>query len=162
MTDPSHPLREHLIRALDWEEAHVAFDKAIEGIPAARRGDRPAGFGHSLWQLLEHMRLAQKDLLEFCVNPRYSHTLNWPDDYWPRDPTPSDAEWNASIADFKADRAKLQGLAGDGSLDLFALVPTGKARQTYLRAILLVIDHNAYHLGQLIAVRSALGIWKPV
>jgi hypothetical protein len=98
------------------------------------------------------MRLAQKDLLEFCVNPSYSHTLNWPDDYWPRDPAPSDAQWNASIADFRADRAKLRGLVGDGSLDVFALVPTGQAGQTRLRAILLVIDHNAYHLGQLIAV----------
>jgi hypothetical protein len=160
MTDFALPVREHLIRALEWEEAHVGFRKAIEGIPAARRGDRPAGFDHSPWELLEHMRLAQKDLLEFGVNPAYKHTLTWPDDYWPTDRMPSDAAWNASVAAFEADRTKLQQLVRDASLDLFTLVPTGKGLQTYLRTILLVLDHNAYHLGQLIAVRRALGIWK--
>jgi len=160
MTNIPTPLREHLIRALEWEDAHVDFRKAIEGIPAERRGERPAGFDHSPWDLLEHMRRAQQDLLEFCVNAGYSHTLTWPDDYWPADRSPSDAAWNASIAAFEADRATLQQLVRDPSLDLFALVPTGEGRQTYLRAILVVLDHNAYHLGQLIAVRRALQIWK--
>ena len=159
MPDFAQPLREHLIRALEWEEAHVEFRKAIEGIPAERRGDRPAGFDHSPWELVEHMRRAQKDLLEFAINAAYSHTLTWPDDYWPTDRLPADAAWNASVAAFEADRAKLQQLVRDASVDLFALVPTGKDRQTYLRSILLVLDHNAYHLGQLIAVRRALGIW---
>ena len=160
MTDLARPLRDHLIRALEWEEAHTGFRNAIEGIPPDRRGDRAAGFAHSPWELLEHIRLAQNDLLEFCLNPAYSHTRTWPDDYWPTDRVPSDAAWDASVVAVEADRARLQQLVRDGSLDLFTLVPTGKERQTYLRAILLVLDHNAYHLGQLIAVRRALGIWK--
>jgi hypothetical protein len=153
-------LRSQLVRVLDWEEAHVGFDKAVAGIAADRRASRPSGFEHSPWQLLEHMRVAQKDLLEFCVNSAYEHTLEWPADYWPRSAAPLDAAaWDASIADFKADRNKLKALARDATVDLFATVPTGKGSQTYMRAILLVVDHNAYHLGQLIAVRRALGIW---
>src|SRR5436190_13985506 len=146
MPDALAPLRDHLIRALEWTEAHAGFDRAIAGIPADKRGERPAGFDRSLWELLEHLRLAQKDLLDFCVNTRYVHAMTWPDDYWPGAPVPSDAEWQASLAEFTADRSRLQQMIRDESLDLFQLVPTGKDRQTYLRAILLVIDHNAYHV----------------
>jgi uncharacterized damage-inducible protein DinB len=154
------PLRAHLIRALDWEEAHVSFEKAIEGIPADRRGSPVAGFEHTLWQLLEHMRVAQKDLLEFCVDAKYVHTRKWPDDYWPQQPAPpGESAWNDSVADFRADRDRLKELIRSRGLDLYATVPTGKDKQTYLRAILLVVDHNAYHLGQLVAVRRALGVW---
>jgi len=153
------PLREQLVRLLDWQEAHVGFDKAIDGLPAERRGALAPGFEHSVWQLLEHMRLAQKDILDFCVNAKYVHSLKWPDDYWPGNPAPPDANaWERSIAEFKADREKLKALARDTG-DLFATVPTGKGAQTYLRAILLMADHNAYHLGQLVAVRRALGVW---
>ncbi len=160
MSDALRPLRAQLIHALEWEEAHVGFDKAIRGIPPRRRGERPDGFEHSIWQLLEHMRRAQKDLLDFCVNPGYSHELAWPDDYWPSDPAPPHPRsWATSVAGFKSDRATLARLAHNRHIDLFARVPTGKGPQTYLRAILLVIDHNAYHLGQLVAVRRALGIW---
>jgi uncharacterized damage-inducible protein DinB len=156
----SDALRTHLVRALDWEEAHVGFDKALDGIPPEKRGARAAGFDHSPWQLLEHMRLAQDDILDFCVNADYEHTLNWPDDYWPKDPTPaSDSAWTDSIASYKRGLEKLKRLARDVD-DLTAQVPTGKATQTYLRAILLVVDHTAYHVGQLVAVRRALGIWS--
>jgi len=149
-----------LLRVLDWEEAHVGFDKAVSGIPAEHYGSRADGFDHTLWQLLEHMRLAQKDLLDFAVNANYVHALRWPEDYWPPTPAPPDATaWSTSIADFKNDRNALKQLVRDGSVDLFAVVPKGKAEQTYLRAILLVADHNAYHLGQLVDVRRALGIW---
>jgi uncharacterized damage-inducible protein DinB len=160
MKESTDPLRAQVARLLDWDEAHVGFEKAIDGIPADRRGSVPSGFEHSIWQLLEHMRLAQKDLLDFCVNPKYVHALNWPDDYWPRNPAPPDATaWNASVQDFKTDREALKRLAQDASVDLFATVPTGKEQQTNLRGLLLVVDHNAYHLGQLVAVRRALGIW---
>ena len=153
-------LRAQLERLLGWEEAHVGFDKAVDGIPAGQRGERPAGFEHSPWQLLEHMRIAQKDILAFCEDAQYAHTMKWPDDYWPQNPAPPGAKaWSESIAGFKADRDKLKELAGDSRVDLFALVPTGKKQQTYLRAILLIADHNAYHLGQLVAVRRALGVW---
>lgn len=154
------PLREQLVRLLDWEEAHVGFDKAIQGIPVAQHGARAAGFEQSPWQLLEHMRLAQKDLLDFCLNPNYAHTLKWPDDYWPANPVPPGPKaWDESVADFKADRERVKELVRDTRLDLFAKVPTGKGLQTYLRAILLVVDHNAYHVGQLVTVRRALGCW---
>ena len=160
MKNSPDPLRAQLVRLLDWEEAHVGFDRAVDGIPADKRGAHVAGFEHTAWQLLEHMRAAQKDLLDFCVNSQYMHARKWPEDYWPQSPAPSDATaWNASIADFKNDREKLKQLARDVHVDLFATVPTGKRQQTYLRAILLVADHNAYHLGQLVAVRRALGIW---
>src|SRR5436190_6501527 len=104
MADPLHALRDHLARALEWGEAHVTFEKAIEGIPLPRRGERPPGFDHSCWDLIEHLRLAQRDLLDFCVNTKYQHTMKWPDDYWPKDSTPTDAAWDASIAAFHADR----------------------------------------------------------
>jgi hypothetical protein len=154
------PLRSQLARFLDWDEAHVGFDKAVDGIPADQRGSRVAGFEHTPWQLLEHLRVAQKDLLDFCVNSEYVHALKWPEDYWPQSPAPPGATaWNESIAEFKADRETLKRLVRDTGVDLFATVPMGKGQQTYLRAILLVADHNAYHLGQLVALRRALGIW---
>jgi uncharacterized damage-inducible protein DinB len=148
------------MRALDWEEAHVGFDKAIDGIPAEKRGARAAGFEHSAWQLLEHIRIAQEDILAFCVNATYTHTMKWPDDYWPTDPAPPDARaWTDSIESVARSREELRRLARDIG-DLTSEVPTGKSGQTYLRAILLVIDHAAYHVGQLVALRRALGIWK--
>ena len=153
-------VRDHLVRVLDWEEAHVGFDKAIDGIPQDKRGAQAAGFGHSAWQLVEHMRIAQDDILDFCVNANYVHNLTWPDDYWPTDPAPpSDAVWKETIASYARSREKLRQLARDVD-DLTAKVPTGQGNQTYLRAILLVADHTAYHVGQLVAVRRALGIWK--
>jgi uncharacterized damage-inducible protein DinB len=152
--------REQLARVLDWEEAHVGFDKAVGSIPADKRGERVHGMEHSLWQLLEHMRLAQKDLLDFCLEAQYVHALTWPDDYWPEESAPhAAAAWDDSIEHFSADRNRLKALVLDPDVDLFAIVPTGKAGQTYLRAVLLVADHNAYHAGQLVAARRALGIW---
>ena len=160
MNESTDLLRAQLALILDWDEAHVGFEKALDGIPADKRGSVPPGFEYSVWQLLEHMRLAQKDLLDFCVNPQYVHALNWPDDYWPRNSAPPDSTaWSASVQEFKTDREALKRLAQDASVDLFATVPTGKGQQTNLRALLLVVDHNAYHLGQLVAVRRALGIW---
>lgn len=160
MPESNDALRDHLARSLAWEEAHVGFDKAVDGIPADKQGALPAGFEHSAWQLLEHMRIAQEDILDFCVNSNYEHTMKWPDDYWPRQPEPPDAgAWAESLAAYARSRKELQRLARDVK-DLTGTVPTGKGDQTYLRAILLVADHNAYHLGQLVAVRKALGVWK--
>ena len=153
-------VRNHLVRVLDWEEAHVGFDKAVDGIPPDKRGARAPGFEHSPWQLLEHLRIAQDDILDFCVNSAYEHTMKWPDDYWPKDPAPpSEQAWTDSIAAFTRSREDMKRLAREIE-DLTAKVPTGKANHTYLRAILLVADHAAYHVGQLIAVRRALGIWS--
>lgn len=152
-------LRDQLVRLLDWEEAHVGFAKAVDGIPAGKRGVQPAGFEHSAWQLLEHMRIAQEDILDFCRNASYVHNRRWPDDYWPADPVPPDAgAWDRSVTAFTRDRDALKTLTRE-TPDLHASVPTGNEKQTFLRALLLVMDHNAYHLGQVIAVRRALGEW---
>ena len=160
MRDSTNVIRDHLARVLDWEDAHVGFDKAVNGIPRNKQGARAAGFEHSAWQLLEHIRIAQEDILDFCVNTTYAHTMKWPDDYWPKDPSPPDEKaWRASIAAYTKSRAELKRLARDVQ-DLTATVPTGEGPQTYLRAILLAADHTAYHVGQLVALRRALGIWS--
>ena len=156
---PENSLRDHVVRVLDWEDAHVGFDKAVDGIPVDKRGARAPGFDHSPWQLVEHMRLAQEDILDFCVKESYEHNLKWPDDYWPDAAPPSDAAWKECIASFRRSREQMKVLARDVN-DLTATVPTGKGNQTYLRAILLVADHTAYHVGQLVVVRRALGIWE--
>jgi len=160
MRESIDAVRDHLVRVLDWEEAHVGFDKAIDGIPPDKRGARGEAFEHSPWQLLEHMRLAQEDILDFCVNANYEHRLKWPDDYWPKNPAPPNATaWTESIASYTRSREDFKRLAREVE-DLTAKVPTGKATHTYLRAILLAADHAAYHVGQLVAVRRALGVWK--
>ena len=158
MDQPLTAIRDHLVRALDWEDAHATFDRAVDGLAENLRGATPAGFEHSPWQLLEHLRLAQEDILDFCVNERYEHTKAWPEDYWPRNPAPPDADaWATSVESFARDREAMKRLAREA--DLTATVPTGKKGQTHLRAILLVIDHTAYHVGQLVAVRRAVGAW---
>jgi hypothetical protein len=151
-------VREQLAAVLDWRDAHVSFDKAIEGIPVEARGKRPAGLPYSAWQLLEHMRIAQRDILEFCRTPDYQE-LNWPDDYWPHSPEPpDDAAWDESLRQFREDRVAMQKIA-TGADDLMAKIPHGTG-QTYLREVLLVADHNAYHVGELVLLRRLLGNWQ--
>jgi hypothetical protein len=152
-------LRAQLADVLEWEDAHVGFDKAVDGIPQASRGARAEGFPHSPWELLEHMRLAQDDIVEFCNNAAYEHTKAWPGDYWPRTPAPPTATaWADSVEAYLQGREALKSLARTVE-DLTQPVPTGSSRQTYLRAILLAADHTAYHVGQLVLVRRALGNW---
>ena len=112
MRQPNDAVREHLVSVLDWEDAHVGFDKAVAGIPPASRGAQAPGFEHSVWQLLEHIRLAQDDILDFCLNAKYVHTMTWPDDYWPKNPAPpNDAAWNDSVAAYTRTTKRLQKLA---------------------------------------------------
>jgi len=159
MADATRVFRDHLLKVLDWEDAHVTFDKAVSGIPADKRGARAPGFEHSAWQLFEHIRLAQDDILDFCVNDAYQHTMKWPDDYWPTAAAPpSDDAWAKSLADYERSLGELKRLVREVE-DLGATVPTGKDNQTYLRSILLTADHTAYHVGQLVALRKALGVW---
>lgn len=154
----SDPLRSHLTKLLDWHDAHVDFDGAVDGVAPELRGRQPQGLPYSPWQILEHLRLSQHDILDFCVNPAYEE-MKWPDEYWPKTVAPPSADaWTASIAAFKADCDALKRLAADPSVDLFAKIPHGHG-QTYLREVLLVADHNSYHIGQLVAVRRLLGAW---
>lgn len=151
-------LRTQLAVVLGWRDAHADFDAAVEGLPPELRGRVPEGLPYSAWQLVEHLRLAQHDILDFCVNPNYRE-LAWPDDYWPRDPAPPSARaWEESLAGFRRDRDALRALAADPAVDLFAPIPHGTG-QTCLRELLLTADHNAYHIGQLILVRRLLGAW---
>jgi uncharacterized damage-inducible protein DinB len=152
--------RETVARLLDWGEAHAGFDRATSGIPPELCGVQPEGLPYSPWQLLEHLRLAQRDILDFCRDPDYTQP-EWPDDYWPPTPAPPSAdEWERSVEAFRGDRDTLRRLASDPDLDLAAEIPHGEG-QTYLRELLLVADHNAYHLGELVVVRRLLGIWPP-
>ena len=153
-------LRDQLAHFLDWNHAHVGFDDAVDGIPPNRRGAVPKGFVHSVWEIVEHMRIAQGDILDFCRNKNYRE-MKWPDDYWPATPGPkSAAAWTKALAGFRADRKGFQRLAQNRRIDLFAKIPHGTG-QTYLRELLLVADHNAHHVAQIIDIRRALGIWKP-
>ena len=157
--DQNAALRAHIANALDWQDAHVGFEKVLAGFPPELRGRRPAGLPYSAWQLAEHLRLTQHDILEFCRNPNYVEP-RWPDDYWPAtDAPPSSAAWDESIAAFRRERDALKLVATDATVDLLATIPHGSG-QTYLRELLLIADHNAYHLGQLVAVRRLLGAWE--
>lgn len=158
-TDQIETLRSQLVKLLDWGDAHVDFDAAINGLPVSLRGERPIGLPYSAWQLLEHMRIAQRDILDFCRDSDYRQP-KWPDDYWPgTEAPPSPEAWEESVAAFRADREALKRLIADPALDLLGRVPNGDG-QTYLREALLVADHSAYHLGELVAVRRLLGAWK--
>jgi uncharacterized damage-inducible protein DinB len=138
--------------------AHLDFEKAVAGLPPELRGSKPVGTLHTPWQLLEHLRIAQWDILDFCRNPQYKE-LEWPAGYWPRSEAPPDASaWEKSLAAFRADLMAMQDLVTNPSTDLFARIPHGQG-QTILREALLVADHNAYHLGQLVLLRRLLGAW---
>jgi DinB family protein len=151
-------LRDHLLDLLGGGGAHVGFDRAIDGLPAALRGRRPDGFPHSAWQLLEHLRLAQWDILEFSRDREHVSPA-WPEGYWPEGPEPpGDAAWERAVAAFRRDLEALRDLVADPATDLYAKIPWGKG-QTILREALLVADHNAYHLGQLVLLRRLLGAW---
>jgi len=151
-------LRQQIARILDWNDAHAGLDDALEGIPAKLRGHTPEGAVHSLWQLLEHMRLAQFDILDFCRNANYEEPSSM-DEYWPEHSEPAPGAWDKSIASFRKDLNDLKQLALNPDIDLFATIPHGDG-QTYLRELLLVADHNSYHLGQIVALRRQLGIWR--
>jgi hypothetical protein len=155
----SNALRKHLLYLLGGGGAHVDFDSAITGWPAKLRGSKPKGLPHTAWQLLEHLRIAQWDILDFSRNPKHV-SPEWPEGYWPStDAPPSPAAWNNSVSTFQADLKAMMSLVKSPRRDLFARIPHGE-RQTILREALLVADHNAYHLGELVYLRRALGAWR--
>ena len=159
MEDPTKTLRAQLIELLKGGGAHLTFDKAVADLPTKLRGAKPPGQPHTPWRLVEHMRIAQSDILEFCTNPKYV-APNWPDDYWPPADAPAKAtDWDKSIKQFRADNKAMQKLVADPKRDLLAPIPHGTG-QTLFREAMLVADHTSYHLGQLVIVRRMLGAWK--
>ena len=151
-------LREHLVYLLKGGGAHVHFTDAVEGFPEAKRGAFIAGLPHTGWQLLEHSRIAQWDILEFSRNPKHV-SPGFPEGFWPKTPGPAnEAAWDKSVEAFARDLEEMISLVENPKTDLFARIPHGDG-QTILREALLVADHNAYHLGQLVDLRRALGEW---
>ena len=152
-------LRQHLIKLLDGGQAHARFEDAVKDFPAELQSRRPGGVPYSAWELLEHLRIAQWDILEFSRD-RNHVSPEWPRGYWPEGGAPPDAgAWDKSIAAIRSDLEALRGLVANPRTDLFARIPHGDG-QTILREALLAADHNAYHLGQLVMLRKLLGAWK--
>ena len=157
--DPQRTVRKQLIELLSGKGAHVSFDEAVAGLPPKLRGIKPPGQPHTAWRLVEHLRIAQWDILEFSRNPKHQ-SPKWPEGHWPpTDAPPRPADWTASLRRFRADLKAMQDLVGDPENDLLAPIPHGQG-QTLLREAVLVIDHNAYHLGQLLMLRRMLGAWS--
>jgi uncharacterized damage-inducible protein DinB len=152
-------LREAVLTLLRGGRAHVTFEKAVANVPEALRGKKPRGVPYTPWQQLEHMRLAQWDILEYIRNPQHV-SPEWPQGYWPREAAPARNAWAKSVKAFLADRQALQDLAADRSTDLLARVLHDPKGPTNLHELLLVADHNSYHLGQMILLRRLLGAWR--
>lgn len=151
-------LRQGVADLLRGGHAHVTLDQALEGLPAEQRAERPDGFPYSVWEVLEHMRIAQEDILRYTLDPDW-RSPPWPEGYWPERPGAVDDEtWSATHDGFVRDRDALIAMVQDPQRDLAGLLPHGEGR-TYLRQALVAADHNAYHLGQIVAVRRALGAW---
>jgi hypothetical protein len=151
-------LRQHLAYLLGDGGAHVDFDTSIARFPAAQRGARITGAPHTAWQLLEHLRIAQWDILEFSRDAKHV-SPEWPGGYWPKSAAPPNrTAWNKSVSAFRADHNAMCALVADESTDLYATIPHGDG-QTILREALLVADHNAYHLGALVTILQLLGVW---
>lgn len=158
-TDRDASLRQHVLDLLTGGHAHADFESAIRDIAPAQRGKRPQGAAHSPWEVLEHMRIAQWDILEFSRDPGHQ-SPDWPGGYWPATPAPPDDKaWDKSVRAFRRDLKAIGDLVKNPATDLFAPIPHGSG-QTVLREVLLVADHNAYHLGELVLLRRLLGAWK--
>lgn len=152
-------LRQHVLYLLRGGGAHLDFEKAIAGLPADVRGKKVQGVPHTVWHLVEHVRICQWDILEYCRNVHHQ-SPPFPDGYWPAgDAPPSEEAWEKSVGEFRLDLAAMQQLVADPAVDLLAQIPHGQPGHTLLREALLLADHNAYHLGQLVIVRRALGAW---
>jgi hypothetical protein len=152
-------LRAHVLYLLDGGGAHLDFDAAVEELPSVLRGRKPDGIPHTPWRLVEHMRLCQRDILEYSRNPNHE-SPPFPHGYWPPDDAPQSPDaWDESLNAFRDDLRAMRDLVADPNQDLLAPLPHGEPGHTLLREALLVADHNAYHIGQLVVVRRALGAW---
>jgi hypothetical protein len=157
--DQTRLLRAELDRLLSGHGAHVDFDHAVAGFPPELRGEKPEGASHSPWQVLEHLRIAQWDMLEFSRDPKHVSPA-WPDGYWPTESEPENAAaWENSVKAFQGDLQAMRDLVADPSSDLFQPFAHGEG-QSLLREAMQLADHNAYHVGELILLRRLLGAWK--
>lgn len=148
-------LRTHIINLLTKAEAHVDARSELKDFPAKLRGCKPEGAPHTPWQLLEHLRIAQWDILQFSIDAKHE-SPKWPEGYWPDTDAPSsDKAWDKSVRQFFDDLDAMCELVKDPKRDLFARIPHGDG-QTLLREALLLADHNAYHLGQIVMIRRTL------
>jgi len=158
MASKLDPLRKELIFQLNGGHAHAPLEKIVEKFPAKQQGIVPEGLPYSAWQLLEHIRLAQLDMLEFCTSKDYREK-KWPEDYWPKSPEPPNSRaWDSSVRNIKTDREQFIKLISNPKADLFAPLAWGNG-QTLFHETCLIIDHNAYHLGEIVTVRRLLGNW---
>jgi hypothetical protein len=158
MVEPDAALRQQLVELMKGGSAHTEFKKALGDFPAEMRGKRPKGSPHSPWELLEHMRIAQLDILEFSRNSKHE-SPKWPEGYWPESPEPPDPKaWDRSVNGFCQELREMCALVEDDGTDLYKQIPHGDG-QTILREALLVADHNAYHLGQFVLLRRMLCAW---
>jgi hypothetical protein len=148
--ETDNSLREHLLELLDGGSAHIRVEPALSGFPRDRINERVAGSPHTAWELLEHLRIAQWDILDFSTNPDYKE-MSFPDDYWPEQEA-TEQDWNRSVEHVLRDLGKMRGLVADPGSDLFKPIEHGSG-QTLLREAMLVADHNAYHIGQLMLLR---------
>jgi hypothetical protein len=151
-------LRRDLLGLLEGKSAHVGFEVAFADLEPKHRAVSLVGGGHTIWELLEHMRIAQEDILRYTLDPDWT-SPEWPHGYWPEVEKPTEKQWTSSLDSFRGDLGEVKALVGDASRDLTAEIPHGEGR-TYLREVLLVADHNAYHLGQVVEIRRVLGAWK--
>jgi uncharacterized damage-inducible protein DinB len=151
-------LRRDLIELLDGASAHVTPDKAFARLAPELRSARPGRGGHTVWELLEHIRIAEEDILRYTLDADW-RSPSWPDGYWPEVKKPSGRQWTASLDAFRRDLESVRALVRDETRDLTTEIPHGEGR-SYLREVLLVADHNAYHLGQVVEVRRSLGAWR--
>ena len=153
-------LREDVAVLLRGGRAHVGFEQAVASVPVGLRGKKPRGAPYTLWQQLEHMRIVQWDILEYIRNPHHV-SPKWPEGYWPEEPSPAGNAWAKSVKAFQVERQALLDLAANPSTDLLERIPPGDPDGvTILHELLLVADHNAYHLGQVVMLRRLLGAWR--
>jgi uncharacterized damage-inducible protein DinB len=153
-------LRQQLVALLRGGQAHATFADAVAGFPVERAGEKPAQLPYSAWQILEHIRIVLRDLIDFVTNSAYEEQ-EWPAAYWPKQAAPQDAEsWQQSVKAIHADLKMFEDLVSKPESNLYSAVPWGKHGETLLREVLLAADHTSYHVGELIVLRRLLGAWK--
>ena len=157
----TEPWKTIVASSLDWDQAHMNFGDVVAELDPSLRNRKPAGLPHSVWDIVEHIRIAQHDLLEFCRNADYHHDLTWPEDYWPKDAGDISHEtWAKSLSEIDREMTELKAFTTEDGRDLTAKIPAGTG-QTYLRTVLVAMDHTSYHTGEIVMIRRLLGAWPP-